>query len=304
MILDLYLEHKIIALYHKRLVHRLAGSQLLADTTYTPEPSAQVHIVKDVPEYFKLEPNCSTAEFEQRSVSQYEGMLVKLDSFTGVQYYLNTHFNKRNRKNLNSKLNRLVREHKTSFATFYGKIQPNEHETHFEAFRKLLSNRFAQKKIANRDLQKWHYLKEISFSMINQKKASLFAIYVDNIPVALTLNFHLQHVVFSHMQTFDVSFSRYGLGDIAMLKQLEWCFNNNVKIFDFLIGKSYYKSKWANHIYRYDYHIFHKKGNLFAKIVADFYCKYYGAKQYLREKKIAGNIIAMDKLYFIKKRLM
>lgn len=300
MVFDLYLSGRINAIYNQAFSNSVLHTELTA-TSYHPSPEkAIVYLVKDIPDYLEVRESPDFQGYAKIVVGQYRGHLIALDKFRNAEEYLSVQLNKRNRKNLRAKLDKLIREHDISFTTYRGAIDKKTHARLFESFHKFLVARFSQKKMANRDLDQWKFLEKKSLSSIRSGEASLFVIYNGQVPIAMTLNFHVGPMLYSHMQTHDIAYSSYGLGDIAMLKQLEWCFANKIRTYDFIIGDSYYKSKWANHNYQFNYHIFYKKYHVMGRILATLLSAFYNLKQYLRAKGIVGTILSRDRWRFKK----
>ena len=73
-------------------------------------------------------------------------------------------------------------------------------------------------------------------ALINQKKASLFVIYDGDRPISISLNRHINNsILFSETHSYDVEYSKYGLGHVDNYMLLNWCINNN---FDFCSNPS------------------------------------------------------------------
>lgn len=302
MVFDLYLRRSVLPIFSPAIRNSLLDTQWDFPAKAKPAVGARVLVVQDVPEYLELEESPAYKEFKCITVPQYGGMLIRLYRYGNLEDYLNNQLSKRNRKNLRAKLNRLNREHAVSCTAYHGEISGEVHKWLFESFRKLLAQRFQQKRMANRDLERWDFIEETSLRMIRSGEASLFVIFSAGQPIAMTLNFHIGSVIYSHMQTYDIAYSSYNLGDIAMLKQLEWCYNNQITAYDYLIGESYYKSKWADFPYRYSYRIYYRKGDRIALVTARVLQLFYRVKQILRDQGVAGKIISRDRWRFKKRR--
>ncbi|MDC6353905.1 MULTISPECIES: GNAT family N-acetyltransferase [unclassified Robiginitalea] len=302
LVFDLYLRRCVVPLFNPCVRNTLLDAQW----HFTAKPDSvaadRVVVVKDIPDYLALEANPAWEKFKHLEVRQYGGMLIALNRYRDLEDYLNNQLSKRNRKNLRAKLNKLNRDYPISFATYHGAIPREVHRRLFNAFRQLLAQRFQQKGMANRDLERWSFIEDTSLRMIRSGDASLFVIFSANQPIALTLNFHVGSMIYSHMQTYDIAYSSYNLGDIAMFKQLEWCYNNQIAAYDFLIGESYYKSKWADFPYRYAYRIYYRKGDWFGMGKARLLQLFYQVKQFLRDRGIAGKIISRDRWRYKRQR--
>lgn len=56
-------------------------------------------------------------------------------------------------------------------------------------------------------------------------------------------------VLYGFVRGFDVHYSKFYLGFTDLIFQLEWCFNNNMEIFDLVKGSYSYKTKFTNTTY-------------------------------------------------------
>lgn len=302
LVFDLYLRRSVVPVLKPCVRHALLNTQWTFTAGGDSTAGKRVVVVRDIPDYLELEENPARGALKHLKVRQYGGMLIALYRYRDLDNYLDTQLSKRNRKNLRAKLNRLKRDYPISFATYHGHISPEVHAQLFDSFRKLLEERFKQKRMANRELDRWNFLEDTSLRMICRREASLFVVSSADKPIAMTLNFHVGSVIYSHMQAYDIAYSSYNLGDIAMFRQLEWCFDNQITAYDFLIGESYYKSKWADYPYRYAYRIYYREGDVPGMVAARFLQLFYRAKQFLRDRGIAGKIISRDRWRFKRRR--
>ncbi len=161
--------------------------------------------------------------------------------------------------------------------------------------------RFHQKKIYNRNLVKWKYYQDLFYPMILDRKASIFVISDQEKPITITLNLHISDIVFSHIQIYDVDYSKYSMGDIAIFKNIEWCYKNNINLWDFSKGATVNKLRWSNHIYQFDYHLFYNNNSLISKIMVNYITLKLIFKQLLRDRGIIGGVFQLDNLYYYTK---
>jgi CelD/BcsL family acetyltransferase involved in cellulose biosynthesis len=185
------------------------------------------------------------------------GYLIDLSHFSDADEYLTKNLSQRNRKNLFSKKKKLEASHEVEYRTVQaGTLDGVDYESLFGDFYDLLKKRFDQKRIYHRDLENWHSLKESTWRLLSENKAWLQVIYINSAPASITLNLILKDHVLSHIQAFDTRYTSYNLPDISMLKQLQWCFENHIVLYDFLIGYTYYKKKWASTRYTLENRIY------------------------------------------------
>ncbi len=297
-IFDLIFKRHIPPLYDSKISLPITDAIIdvnISSKTNTPD---SLFVVKDIPSYLKLDYSSQGNALKRRLVKQYEGYCINLTKSANVEEYIHSQLSKRNSKNLFAKKAKLEKKGTVRYQVIFGASAAlEEYEILFDRLYELLKIRFEKKKIHNRDLIHWNSLKASIFPMIKSEEASLFVIYDGQSPINITLNFHIKNIIFSHIQGFDITYESYGLGDISLLKQLEWCFANNIKIYDLMIGKTYYKEKWCNTQYHYNYEQFYKS-NIQGAIIAWLFGSFYKLKQFLRDRGVIGNLFSMDKFAF------
>ncbi len=296
-IFDLFLENKINSFYASHIFNKLTNSRFVANLV-SSNVFKTIYIVKDIPDYLSLEFQKPNQTYSFKKVKQYKGYLVNLAEYNSNEAFIAENLNKRNRKNLYSKERKLNKNHNISSQIFFGSINKKEYDNIFETFYILLENRFNEKHTHNRYLSNWKDLQVSTFQKILDKQASLHIIYDDLKPVAITLNFHKGDIVFSHIQAYDINYSKYNMGDICMMNQLEWLINNNISVFDLSMGKTYYKEKWCNYTYTFIYHVFYNQKSLLSKVCANIIANELKFIQFLRDKNIIGKLINFDKLLY------
>lgn len=297
---QLYLENKVHAVHHgemvNTLVHQIIDSNAISGLG---EESRIFFMIKDVPDYLKFSYTIPQ-NLQMIRVPQYHGYLVNLKGYTKIEDFLKDQLSKRNIKNLYSKKRKLDGLGDIEYKVLTGPLEESVYSGIFTDFKQLVVDRFDQKKILNRDLFHWQELYDHCHLRLVNKKALLFVIYKANKPICIALNYVLDHSMFSHIQTYDVTYSKYNLGDINMLFQLEWCLTNNIPIFDVSKGSNPYKEKWCNHRYQLHYEIIYPKGSALLAFKAKLLSSKLKLKQKLRNIGLLGNIINMDKWLYLK----
>lgn len=299
MVFTMYLEQSIPFFFKSKLYNSLTEESTTLKKEEVTSKKSRLFLVKDIPDYLKLETDPNVQGYTCKRIKQYPGFALNLKSYDTLDSYLLNHLSKRNRKNILSKKRALEKKFNIHYEVYHGAIDKDLFETLFENFKDLLTSRFDTKKMQNRNLQEWDYLKNLSYTSILDKKASLFVIYDNQVPINLTLNFHVGSSIYSHMQSFKEAYKKFSLGDISMLKQIEWCIENQVLHYDFVIGPSYYKQKWANHRYTYQYALFIKRSSPLARILAPILVLFHTLKQFLRSKNIIGGAFSLDRIKHI-----
>ncbi|MDC6352763.1 GNAT family N-acetyltransferase [Zeaxanthinibacter sp. PT1] len=296
---DIFFNQRTAPVFQNEVSNELTGN--LFNVMHYPMGGFHNHRifkVWDIPEFFNLTNTELTEQYHVKTIRQYPGFLVNLDKFNSVDLYLEQQLSSRNRKNLRSKLRKLEAEHKISYQFFFGKIGREEYDRLFDDFYKLLSARFEEKSMYNRNLLHWKYYYDLAYPLINEKKAVLFVIYDEKKPITLTLNFLQHRHLFSFIQTYDIDYSNYNLGDISMLKHLQWCLDQNIQVFDLAKGENDYKIKWCNQSYDYYFKLYYKKNSVQAAIASFIHTKKLELSQYLRDKGILGKLFQYDKFFY------
>ena len=289
-----------IASYYSLPVRNILTDDVILEEGHGAATSSEedVFVIQDIPEFIALGLDTSTSRYKVSKIRQYKGYLVHLSPFKNLDAYLAAQLSSRNRKKLRSKKRKLEAAHKIRYAFYYGAIEKQEYHHLFDAFYDFLEKRFKEKEIINNNLRKWDYYRELILPMVLEKRASLFVIYADERPVTIGMQFHLSRTVFSYVQSYDLDFSQYNMGDISAMKRLEWCFEQGFDTFDLSVGETDYKVKWCNHPYNLYYHVFYDSKSPAAFLKSRSVILKLRFKQYLRDKDIIGGLIKMDKLRY------
>ncbi|MEA1787384.1 GNAT family N-acetyltransferase [Arenibacter sp. GZD96] len=301
MVFDLFQEDKIAHFYTGTVQNTLTHNYLATSNAFDPKfDEGHVFLVKDIPSFLQLTIDTTAHGRQHRCIEQYKGYLVDISNSKDLNDYLDSHLSSRNRKNLRAKQRKLEESGTISYTFHFGEIDKSEYDRLFDAFYRLLEKRFHEKKMYNKNLVQWHYYHALAYPLILAKKASLFVIYDGDNPITLTLNFHKGDIVFSAIQTYDIAYSGYNMGDISMVKHLEWCKSLNVALFDLSMGVTDYKLKWCNRTYSFHYQLFYSKSSLLAHIVLYYTLLKLRLKQYLRDKHIIGKRFQYDTFFYKK----
>ncbi|UJH67005.1 GNAT family N-acetyltransferase [Allomuricauda sp. SCSIO 65647] len=299
LVFDLFNEQKLHPFYDNSVDNELTQCSYQVPHYHEKDQKSSLFEVFDIPAYILTAPIFLPKKFATKSIRQYKGFLINLCAFASADEYLAHQLSKRSRKRLRKKVRNLEQNHSISFNVHHGAIDRQLHAKLMKKFHDLLKKRFDEKKIHNKYLERWDYYNQLSFEKINQGLASLFVIYDSQKPICITLNFHLKKVIFSELEGFDTDYSDYGLGDISMLKHLQWCFENNVRILDLSMGKTNFKNKWCNQSYDFYHHLHYNKKNLASLILMLAQWSKLSLKQFLRDLGILGGVFRYDKLQFM-----
>ena len=299
---DLFKTGYVSALYQRPIRNTLTNDILYDSTDIKASSNINgVRVIWDVPEYLdvrleNLDPNITVSK-----IRQYKGYLMNLSPFTNLDEFLAKQLSARSRKKLRSKKRNLESEHEIRYVFYYGDIGKEEYHRLFDAFYGFLEERFEEKKTVNNNLGKWDYYRELVYPMILNKRASLFVIYDKDKPITIGMQFHLSRTVFSYVQSYDLAYSQYNMGDISTMQRLEWCFGQDFDILDLSMGETDYKIKWCNHHYDLYFHVFYNRKSPSAVLKYRILMGKLQLKQFLRDKDILGKRFTLDKFkYWLK----
>ena len=242
-------------------------------------------VVKDVPDYFKVTTKELPKNIERQTLIQYPGFLINFKNVSSLSDYLNERFGKSSRYKLRREQKKLEQCFDIRYEMYFGTIDKNEYDFIMDEFYRLLELRSLEKGIKdNVNLTTQHFYRANVYQMILDKKASFYIIYNGKMPIDICLNFHMKDVIFQYIRTYDIDYSKFNTGYTDLMKQIEWCIANQIKLITFSKGDFYWKRRWCNTVYDYHYHIFFKKSSISGRLKAKSYYLAKVMKQYVREK--------------------
>ncbi len=245
-------------------------------------------LIYDVPDYFDLDTSVLPEKVKLYRIKQYPGYLTDLRKFKELNHYIQSTFRKKTRYSLNRYQSRLELCFDISYRMYYGEIEKKDYDLLFDTFKKLLEKRFTDKQITNNNLnpEEWDFYFDVAFPMILKKQASLFVVYEGSNPIAISLNYFSEKILFHGITVFDIDYSKFNLGKIALKNLFLWCFNNQIQIFDFSKGYYDYKTHWSNKRYNFEYHLYFDRSLILIRFMAYSIKTYFELKQFLREKEL------------------
>jgi hypothetical protein len=249
----------------------------------------KVFRIFDVPSYFPLHTDTRNQPgLGLHRIRQYPGFLIDLSGYKDLNAYMQAGFSKSSRYKLNKYKKRLETSFNIHYRMYCGEMDKETYSRIFSRFRSLLEKRFDEKQVSNNNLdpKEWHFYEEVAYPMILRKKASLFVVYDGEIPIAITLNYLSDTVLFDAITVFDTDYGKFHLGSVSIMGLIEWCIANKLEILDFSKGHFDYKERWATRQYTFEYHIYYDTRSVYAKILAEILACYYRLKQYLREQQL------------------
>ncbi len=248
----------------------------------------KVFIIYDIPKYTASCSSTNAGNIKLLKSKQYPGYITNLKNYNDFDDYSLKTFSKKSRYKFKSYKRKLEGDYKVSFKHFHGLINKDVYDKLFEVFYKILTKRFDKKSEINNNLEtsEWEFYKKVVYPLILEKKASLYVVYANDLPIAFSINYFSDSTLFYAITGFDVDYSKYNVGTIHLMELFKWSFKNNIKIFDFSKGYYDYKERWGDEIYNFENHVLYDSNSISAFIIAHSLTFLFNFKQWLRNKNI------------------
>lgn len=253
-----------------------------------------------VPSYIKLHIKDTTIKHKIIAQNNW-GYAIHLDSDSTIDTYLQRQFKSKYRSIIRRYINRLEACFSITYKLYYGDISKDTYEFIFNSLKEMIVNRFKQRNEENKELYKWDILLDETYEKIKNKQASLFVIYDEDKPIEISLNYHFGSMLFSTISSYDINYSKFGLGHVEIYKQVEWCCANNYLLYEMGVGGMDYKRRWSDTIYNFEHHITYSKVSLLSIIKGRTEVFKIKLKENLKAKKI-NEIIPTLKNKFLKSK--
>ena len=189
-------------------------------------------------------------------------------NYTNTDDHLRAHFSKSSRAPIVKKMKRLESCFNIDYKIFFGEMTKEEYDFIMGCSHKMILKRFELLKETNFFLSNWNTYYNSILQLVRLKKASILVIYDGDSPIQVSINFHFNKIFFAVIPAFDVDYSKFGLGNIAIYKQLDWCIKNGYDYLDMGNGDLEYKVRWCNHSYSLETHVLHEKRSLLPYFIA------------------------------------
>ncbi|MEB8347222.1 GNAT family N-acetyltransferase [Flavobacteriaceae bacterium KMM 6898] len=250
------------------------------------ELGSTIHVVNYINPYLQLSLNDSKISLKAFKFQLHIGFLANLHGFSNVDEYMKFKMSSKGRTKMRGYLRRLETCFNIHYKMYYGNITIADYELLFRKLHCFILNRFEERGNKHEALENWEILKKNSYAMILDKKASLFVIYNGEEPIDICLNYHHQNILDNAIRSYDINYSKFRLGYIDILKQLEWCFENGAEIFDLSFGDFEYKRKWCNEVYDFETQIIYNKSRFEYKAIAFGIMQLNKLKAHLKKKNV------------------
>ncbi|PRX55279.1 GNAT family N-acetyltransferase [Flagellimonas meridianipacifica] len=224
--------------------------------------------IYDIPDYLLLNSSVLNQKYLSIKFPLYKGFLVNLSEYGNIEDYLNNWVGRARHSQLRRYKKRLDLCISPSYKIFFGDVPKDEYHYLFKKLREFTERRFKEKREDNFEIPFLNLYERTAYEMIMAKRAFLFVIYDEKRPIAITLNYVIQDVVFHWNSCYDIDYSMFNLGHINVMEHIRWCYDNNKKLFDMGRGNFWHKQRWVNHDYMYMEHIYYAKSSFISYVVA------------------------------------
>ena len=255
-----------MSLIYSGVVNAFSSTILLEDSLQKNDEK-NIFIVKDVPGYLHTRIHPS---YKVKKAFMYHGYSINLGKYKNFEEYLVKRFSSKRRSKHKTLKKRLELCFNVRYKMYFGSMEEKEYDFLFDQLRLMIKRRFTLKKMKHSGWEKLDYYHNMIYLRIIEKKASIFVIYHDRKPISISINLIEEDIYSGFMMAFDVDFSKFYLGFINILKQLEWCFENKFKLFDMMKGDLAYKMVFTDEKYYYQSQIVFPSKNQISRIVANF----------------------------------
>lgn len=246
----------------------------------------KVYVVNHIPPYLEALTYQGPKALTCFKIYQMKGYLADLKGFDSLEDYMKKQFGPKSRSKMRGYLRRLEKCFDIRYSWYYGEIEKQEYDWLFRQLHHLIARRFIQRGDTHESFAHWQTLEEITYEMILQKQASIFVIYDGPKAIDICINYHHQNILDNSIRSYDIDYSKFRLGYVDIMKQLEWCIANHYRIFDLSYGVFDYKKWWCNQEYLFEQQILYRKNDIFKKGQAFCIMQLLRLKGYLKEKNV------------------
>ncbi|MCF8273411.1 MAG: GNAT family N-acetyltransferase [Flavobacteriaceae bacterium] len=256
---------------------------------YEKEPVSEndlnkkIYYLTYVPPYVDL---ALGKDFKKIAFERFVGYSINLENYESVESYMLHQFGSKSRSKIRTYLNRLETCFNISYKTYFGQIEPDTYQHIMASLEHMISRRFNQRNDEHQAVKNWDYYKNATYNLINNKKASLFVVYDNDKPIDICLNIHYEAIYINYIRAFDIDYSKFRLGYVDILKQLEWCFEHGYKMFDLGMGIFSYKIQWCDVQYQFKNYIVYNKKSMVLALSSRLMALFYKLKLFLDKNNI------------------
>jgi hypothetical protein len=288
LLLDIFESERGVPSICSGLKFRYNNEIFFEPNTHQPGPkdTDKIYSIKFISGYLKADyRDVLDGPIRVRRYGQEKGYAINLVGITNIEAYIKDQL-KSYGKTIKRSVNRLEKCLDVEYTMYYGELEKEHFNFLMDTLYQMIVARFKQRNETSENLKDWQWRCERAYHLIKEKRASLFVIYNKQKPIAISFNYNFNKVHFSYISSYDIDYSKFGLGHIDNYKQLEWCLDNNFEIFELGWGTLDYKRRWSNCIYRFEHHLVYPGRS----ITANIHTGLIGAKIRLKSYLVSKNV--------------
>ncbi len=202
---------------------------------------------KNVPTYIMPE-HGGAEQVQSRSIPSVNAYTIDLHGISDIDQYMTQHFSKKNRGNILRGIRRLEDCFKITYTRYFGEIEEQECHHLAALLKEMILARFEERNETSHTLSDWDEIQSTLYPLILGKQASLLVLKHEDKPVCISISYHYNELFFYFISSFDITYSKFSIGNIMLYKQLEWSVANNYLFFEMGWGDLDYKRRWSNRV--------------------------------------------------------
>lgn len=283
-----FIRHNFLAVYSNIGKFLTCGQFYELDQNQLDDAGNEVIYIYDVPNYSSCS-SINSGNIKRLRVKRYKGYLLNLARYDDYQEFVSKRLSAKFRYNIRNSTKRLNKCFEVKYKVFYG---PNISKSHYDllivSFFELLQKRTEKKKLFNAYLNpiNMQFISEVFFPLMIKEQAVIFVCYHNYTPIYISLNYLSKSTLFGAFTVFDNDYSKFSIGHINTIKQIKWCYEKKITLFDFSKDEYAYKEKLCNITYNFEDHILFRFKSLKSTILAYALAGRTKFKQILRDYQI------------------
>ncbi len=216
--------------------------------------SKDFYSLRKFPSFLQIQLRKNTG-YISRGYPSVKGFTIDMSLNKGVEDYMRSQFHKKVRAHQMRALRRFEHCFDLRQERYYGHIDEEKCMYLLEELRKMIAKRFKQRQQESDTLKVWDTIEKNTYNHVMEKKASIFVITHRQKPISISISYHYDKLFFYYITSYDTDYAKFSIGNIMIMKQLAWCYEQGFKYFDMGWGELDYKRRWCNLTYYYS-HIF------------------------------------------------
>ncbi|MBC2840320.1 GNAT family N-acetyltransferase [Robiginitalea sp. SC105] len=220
------------------------------------------------------------------SFRQFRGYLANLGAYASLDAYLKAQLSSKRRNNIRRYIRRLEGCFQVTYVTYRGQMDRELYDRLINRMKEFLYRRFRQRGDDNEMLRNWEFIERTSYDLIKRDQASLFVVYRDQEPIGISLNYLVGRIFLNAIGSFDIDFNIFRLGQVQIYKQIEWCFEEGMQMFDLGVGDLDYKLQWCDVTYPFEHRVHYRGNNFLQVLMARVLVGFLRFKEYLKRKNL------------------